>query len=270
MTRSRRMLVVAAWGAGVLGVGLVVAWLVAGAMLGPPAWYAPAAADDAAADELGERIEYRLVEELQRVRPPAERWTVRLTDVQANAWLAARLPAWWRTETGEPWPEDLRPPQLRSGGEQLTLVLAADLPGLEAGLVAVVRPASGAAIPAAGDRGLGRVGLSFAELRLGRTGASAMAVSDFVIDAAGARGRDAETLRATLADPAAALDRAVESIADRGGAEEGDGPGLPIRLADGRRVRLESVGLEVGAMTLTFRSAGPGAGPAAGAGRRDP
>jgi len=256
MPRPRRILVGGAVAIGLVAGALGIAWLVAARLLGPPSWYAPSATTDAVAGSLGERVEYRLVEELQRVRPPAERWTVRVTDEQANAWLAARLPAWWRTETGEPWPEDLRPPQLRSAGGELTVVMGAELPGLEAGLVAVVRPAGQPVVHPAS--GFARVGLAFDELRVGRTGTSALAASDLVIDAAGVAGEDAERVRGMLADPAAALDRVIDEAAAgaRGGDDE-DVAGVPIRLADGRRVRLESIGLESGAMTFRFAAAGP-------------
>src|SRR6185503_15351844 len=41
-------------------------------------------------------------------------WSIRMTEEEANAWLAARLPAWVANQSDEfTWPRDLSPPQVR-------------------------------------------------------------------------------------------------------------------------------------------------------------
>lgn len=257
-------------------------WIAVRIALAPPNWYAPPDVADSAARELGERVEYRLVEELQRVRPPAERWTLRLTDGQLNAWLASRLPAWWRTESGEDWPASVGAPQIRSEPNRVIVVIAADLPTLRAGASAEIRPQpqveagrsgeteaeggdAGDGEPRAGDgsrpTGLARLSLRLEAIGIGRGNIPPSSLTDRLLEAAGARGADAERMRAAIADPAGWLDELIElAVAaeesrredDAAHAGEAWSPGLPFRLADGRPVRLVAVGFEQGAITVTF------------------
>jgi len=60
----------------------------------PPSWWVPPAVGDPAVRALGERVEQRLVEEATRIREGDGDWAIRLTEQQANAWLAGRLPQW--------------------------------------------------------------------------------------------------------------------------------------------------------------------------------
>lgn len=78
----------------------------------PPGWYDPPA-DTQQTRDFADRVEYRLVEEAQKIRPPDEQWTVRIRDEQINAWLAARLPQWVAREQDAQWPEFLGTPQVR-------------------------------------------------------------------------------------------------------------------------------------------------------------
>jgi hypothetical protein len=78
-----------------------------------PTWYTPPAADDRAAASLADRAEYRLVEEVQKVRPQQEeQWTLRVRESQINAWLATRLQAWLEHEQNGAWPAQLGTPQV--------------------------------------------------------------------------------------------------------------------------------------------------------------
>ncbi len=139
----------------VAGVAAVAA-LVLRAALAPPAWYAPPTADDAEAVRLAERVEYRLAEELQRVRPTAEPWSVRLTDAQVNAWLALRLPAWVRQETGRTWPAHVGPPQVRTRPSGLVMAASAGGPFVRTGvsLTVAVRPRDAGGAEAAAGAGV--------------------------------------------------------------------------------------------------------------------
>ena len=79
-----------------------------------PDWYQPPSADDPEIADLAATVEYRIVEELQRIRDTTDPkpWTVRVREEQVNAWLVARLPEWLMHEHGESWPDDLRAPQI--------------------------------------------------------------------------------------------------------------------------------------------------------------
>lgn len=66
-----------------------------------PSWWVPPAADDPEVRALGERVEQRLVEEATRIRDGGGEWAIRLTEEQANAWLAGRLPQWLAHADGQ-------------------------------------------------------------------------------------------------------------------------------------------------------------------------
>ena len=98
-----------------------VGWWLAGLM---PSWYAPPDATDDAVRTLGEKAEYRLVEEFQKIRPPEEVWRLRIPADAINAWLAARLPAWLSGQGAE-WPTELGIPQVHITPSGLTFAIQA-------------------------------------------------------------------------------------------------------------------------------------------------
>jgi len=113
---------------GLLGAGLAllllaaVGWWLAGLT---PAWYHPADPHDAAATQLGETAEYRLVEELQRIRPAETIWRLRVPEDAVNAWLATRLPQWLSGQ-GVQWPEDLAPPHIHITSAGIEVAISND------------------------------------------------------------------------------------------------------------------------------------------------
>jgi uncharacterized protein YpmS len=88
-----------------------------------PAWYAPPDRADPQVAQLAQRVEYRLVEEAHRIRPPEESWSLRLRQEQINAWLAARLADWASHDQRLAWLASLDPPQvsLTAGGALLAI-----------------------------------------------------------------------------------------------------------------------------------------------------
>ena len=119
--RTTRTLLQALLGA-ILALLLLAAvgWWLAGLT---PRWYHPADPQDTAATHLGETAEYRLVEELQRIRPPEEAWRLRIPEDAVNAWLATRLRKWLSGQ-GVDWPEDLSPPQVRMSPAGIEVALS--------------------------------------------------------------------------------------------------------------------------------------------------
>lgn len=236
---------------------------------GPPAWYRPTGPTDAAAARLAERVEYGLLEQVQRVRPAGSRWTIRITDEQANAWLAARLPDWWRTRSGRPWPQELAPPQIITRAEALQWAAAVSGSGMRLGVVGRVVPESGGPSASGGMPvaavGLGRIGLRLSGVGVGRNGAAGRA------DAAARRlgplasrvglleAGQGDAIEQATADPDAWVAGRIEAFIDRmqDQAAEDGGPGIPVPLIDGRRCRLLAVGLEDGAITMSFEAEGP-------------
>ncbi len=90
----------------------------------PPPWFNPPNPADPAVVELAETVEYRLLEELQKIRPPGEPWSLRIREPQINAWLAARLPDWIAHESDLDWPAELETIQIHLESEGLTLAAA--------------------------------------------------------------------------------------------------------------------------------------------------
>jgi hypothetical protein len=102
------------------GVATFVAWRMASQS---PAWWHPVDPADPQVDSTARAIENSVTEQMHRSRPAAapagngapasSTWTLKITDSQANAWLAARLESWLanRSESAF-WPSSASNPQL--------------------------------------------------------------------------------------------------------------------------------------------------------------
>lgn len=84
-------------------------WLAAGIA---PSWYTPADAADSAVESASERMEFRVQQELQRIRKDQPRWVLRIPDPIVNDWLATRLGPWLRGQEID-WPDGVGTPQIR-------------------------------------------------------------------------------------------------------------------------------------------------------------
>lgn len=89
----------------------------------PPTWYQPADINNQAAAALAQAVENRIIEELHKLRPADQTWTLRLRAQHLNAWLTARLPRWLIHEQNLNWPQQLGPPQLRFTRKGIDLAL---------------------------------------------------------------------------------------------------------------------------------------------------
>lgn len=226
-------------------VAIVVVVLVASSR--SPAWYAPPPPDDPDATALAELVEHRLVEEVQRIRPEEERWTLRVTEEQVNAWLATRLPRWIDGRPELAWPEGLGVPQVSIGADGVQLAapwrpegaLGGVLHGVLRGRVRIDAGENGMPVVRVEDLGLGAVPVP-----------GGLPASAFEQVAESAAARDALAhLRAVLGAP--------QPLGDFGD-EDGTFP-----IADGRRLSIESVRFEertlrVTSRTLPAREAPPG------------
>lgn len=115
-----------------VALGLVLAGLVtmvvaaAHATRATPEWFRPLDGDDPTIDADAEAFENAVVTQLSNMRPrravepgetttrwESEPWSVSVSQHDANAWVAARLPRWLRHQHGEgAWPEELRDVQI--------------------------------------------------------------------------------------------------------------------------------------------------------------
>ena len=105
-----------------LGVLLV---LLAVLVFWPQRWFDPKAGDGTARAQLGEQVEFRLVEELQKIRPIGEFWQLRITDEAINAWLATRLRPWMNHQDAA-WPEGISVPQIHFARSGIDVGVAID------------------------------------------------------------------------------------------------------------------------------------------------
>ncbi|MEE3001954.1 MAG: hypothetical protein VX908_04570 [Planctomycetota bacterium] len=80
----------------------------------PPGWYDPPTSNDPDAAYLAEQAEFRLVEELQKIRPKGEPWRLRIPDKAVNAWLALRLEDWLAHDDHPQWPDFITVPQVHA------------------------------------------------------------------------------------------------------------------------------------------------------------
>lgn len=92
-----------------VGAGAFVVWQLTWVA---PMEYRPADASDARIVDLAEKVEYRLLEEAQKIRDPQDTWTLRVREEQINAWLTTRLEDWIAHEQQLKLPKSVRRPQV--------------------------------------------------------------------------------------------------------------------------------------------------------------
>jgi hypothetical protein len=97
----------------VLALGTAAALMFWWLLNAPPRWYQPPDVNDPAVARLADDVEHRLLEELHRIRPGDDVWTLRIREEHINAWLAARMRKWLMFEHGLDWPTTLGTPQVR-------------------------------------------------------------------------------------------------------------------------------------------------------------
>lgn len=211
--------------------------LLAGIVLGlwrwsslPPTWYQPPDPHDQRVQMLAERVEYRLVEELQKIRPPRDNWTLRIRDEYLNMWLAARLPQWIEHDSALEWPPQLGTPQLRFESAGISAAVPLQVGRSRRMLVVRVWPtinADGELCVRLDRVAMGRISVAgepFAALAATLSGAAPSVMEQAHVQ---------ETLKVLQGD------RAISPI---------------INLADGRRVRLVELRLGDGDVDLTFET----------------
>ncbi|MDP7030302.1 MAG: hypothetical protein QF733_08790, partial [Phycisphaerales bacterium] len=175
----------------------------------------------------GETAEYRLAEEFQKIRPPAEVWLLRIPESAINAWLATRLPAWLRGRDID-WPDGLGVPQVRAQTGRLTVAMPTAALGGRTGLLTLRPRIKSGMLSCSVTGGIGRVPLPVAD-RIVRT-----------------------ALAANLPDS--------EHLAAVSSAIAGDPVDPVFPLIDARAVTLTSVTCEPGAIIIAARTAAADAG----------
>lgn len=195
-----------------------------------PDWYAPPNPSDQAIINLADTVEYRLVEEAQKIRPPqADHWTLRVQESQINAWLSARLPKWIAHEGDITWPPQLGTPQIRIQPEGISIALPIDRNGSSRTIVARLKPAM------AGEMLVFRID----RLALGRISLPGEPLANLF-------------QRLTAAAPQAADDPRIKTALDLLSRGQGVDPNL--KLQDGRRIRLINFTLGEGRIDLIVQT----------------
>jgi uncharacterized protein YpmS len=195
-----------------------------------PTWYHPPDPKDLRVVTLADDAEYAMLEQSQKIRPKTEPWTLRLTQQQMNAWLAARLPAWIEHDANLRWPEQIGTPQVLIESDGVSIAAPVMTHGVSRTVVARLKPA------VAPD---GRLSLKLTRISLGRVwlpGEPLGKLSDAVRDAA-PEFLDSPRVKQT-----------IEVLAGRRTLSP------HLVLADGRRVTVTSVHLDDGALELVART----------------
>lgn len=206
---------------------LMVAWMTTMR----PSWWPQLDAESAPTVDLAERVEHGVVRVCSQVRPDADGndpyasavWTLRMTEDEANAWLAARLPRWIESRQGEwPWVRSIgrvrvrfEPDGLRIGAEMLAEATGGDMRVMSVKGALAVDDA-------------GKVLVSNASVSVGRVTVPAGAIEMLMPDLA----REQGILLRALAGKGPLLERAE------------------LKLEDGRRVRVVGVRVSGGAIEL--------------------
>ncbi len=195
-----------------------------------PVWWPEDVVANEQTDALADRVEFRLAEEIHKVRPDTDPWRLRVKEDQVNAWLTARLPEWLAHSENVEWPASLGTPRVRFVEGGVTIGLEFEDHGRHRYLVADLEP-----------RILdGRLSMTLRGVSLGRLwipGASVQSVIE--------RYRDVVPER-FINDPA------VRRILDMLANEQRFEPSFD--LTDGRRVRLMDVVSGDGEMIIECRT----------------
>jgi hypothetical protein len=197
-----------------------------------PSWYEPPAASDTHSAALADKVETRVLEEAQKIRPtPADRWTIRVRQEQINAWLCFKLRKWIEYDRGGSWPPELGTPQVRieADGLSIALPIARDATSSSRTLVARIKP---------------RIINSALALELDRVALGRISLP----------GEPLANLLQTLSDaaPQAKEDPTLTSVLDLLAQRTQIDP--VIKLSDGRRVRLLDLRLGDGFIDLTAQT----------------
>jgi hypothetical protein len=116
----------------VAGVGFV-AWL----SWQPQPWYSPPDYLDSTVAQFADRAEYRLTEELHKIRPSEEVWRLRISDDAMNAWLSGRLEDWLTHDEDIEIPEEIQGLQVHATPEGVWLAAMVEIDASEPRPVAV-------------------------------------------------------------------------------------------------------------------------------------
>lgn len=208
-------------------VGITALW---GMTRVPPHWYQPPLAGDMQALELADRVEFRLLEEFQKIRPDPGPWKLRVREEQLNAWLATKLQNWIAHKENLVWPEDLDMPQIRFEPEGISLAVAVESLGPSKIIVTRMMPRfeGGELLVTVNRFSLGRLNIP---------GKPVERIAGLIDEYASSAETD---------DPVAFLflrilrgDEQIDPVLD---------------LADSRRVRLTNLELENGSIILTAKT----------------
>jgi hypothetical protein len=196
-----------------------------------PAWWRPPDPRSPEVAELADRVEFRIVEEAQKIRSPEERlWRLRIREEQVNSWLAARLPAWIARQPSLVWPESFGRPQVHFQRDGLTLALEVRGGSRSRVLIGRFRPrltSDGLYLP-------------IDSLHIGRVRVPGDPVS---------------RIQHLLADPETSEAFSRPVLDDLIRVLRGDAPLAPfLSLADQRRIRLRGVELGLGEVVLSLET----------------
>lgn len=222
---ARKWLLICFAFAALLAIAAIVIWRMSYVR---PVWYAPPDVRDEAVVALADRVEYRLVQESQRIRPEDETWTLRIREEQINAWLAARLRQWLAHE-GREWPAALGTPQIRIEPQAVSIALPIGDRDQPRYLVAQFAP----------HIVNGQMQIALERVQFGRVSLPGEPVANIV-----------KTLSNAAPDSLQLppIRDAIERLQQR----ENMAP--EFELADGRRVQLIDVALRSGAIDVTART----------------
>ena len=208
-------------------VGIVALW---GLTRMTPHWYEPPNPTDEKVLELADRVEFRLLEEFQKIRPDPEPWKLRVRENQLNAWLATKLQDWIAHKENLIWPEDLDMPQIRFEPDGISLAVAVESLGPSKIIVTRMMPRfeGGELLVTVNRFSLGRLNIP---------GKPVERIAGLI---------DEYASSAEIDDPVAFLflrmlrgDEHIDPV---------------LNLADSRRVRLTNLELENGSIILTAKT----------------
>lgn len=197
-----------------------------------PTWYEPPDPADAQVVELADKVEFRLLEEFQKIRSEPEPWKLRVRQEHINAWLATKLRDWIDSQPDMHWPENLALPQVRFEPTGISFAISVDSLGPSTVLVTRIEPRfEGEELLVTVDR--------FSMGRLNVPGEPVKRIGNLIDEYAADLASD---------EPAAQLllrmlrgDERIDPVLD---------------LADSRRVRLTNLELDHGSIVLTARTLG--------------